>query len=309
MKYDVKRISREMGVELQHIEKVVRISDVLERISSITFLNKRLSLYGGTALNFIYFPDIPRLSFDLDFNYRQVSDTDWGKEREEIDRQLKLLLGDLGYRNIALQPTYPLLRMDVKYVGVKGMKDSFKIEIGYLRRMSILRNDSSADFSHIGNNEQIKVRTPLKEELFSNKVATLLSRKRSIDLFDVSIISTLDFNWKLFKNCFVIEGIMLGFNPLEIDISAFLEKISLDSYLKMRLKNKYLPDKMYNDVEGLLECLFDDLDEKDVGFIQSFYKGGELKSQLLDNQDFNPLIMHHPLILWMLEKKQGKQIS
>ena len=57
MKYEVKRISREMEVEPQHIEKVVQISDVLKRISSVTFLHKRLSLYGGTALNFIYFPD------------------------------------------------------------------------------------------------------------------------------------------------------------------------------------------------------------------------------------------------------------
>lgn len=307
MKYEVKRISREMGVEPQHIEKVVRISDVLKRISSVTFLHKRLSLYGGTALNFIYFPDIPRLSFDLDFNYRQVSDADWGKEREEIDRQLKLLLGDLGYRNIAIQPTYPLLRMDVKYVGVEGIKDSFKIEIGYLRRMPILRNDSSTDFNHIGNNEQIKVCTPMKEELFSNKVATLLSRKRSIDLFDVSIISTLNFNWRRFKKCFVIESIMLGFNPLEIDISAALEKISSDSYLKMRLKNKYLPDKMYTDVEELLERLFNDLDENDVELIESFYRDGKLKSQLLDGQVFNPLLMNHPLILWVLEKKRRKQ--
>ena len=45
-------------------------------------------------MNFIYFPGLPYLSFDLDFNYRQVSDADWGNERDEIDRQLKLLLGD-----------------------------------------------------------------------------------------------------------------------------------------------------------------------------------------------------------------------
>jgi hypothetical protein len=100
---------------------------------------------------------------------------------------------------------------------------------------------------------------------------------------------------------------MLGFNPLEIDISAFLEKISLDDYLKMRLKNRYLPDKMYKDVEELLERLFNDMDKKYVEFIQSFYREGKLKYQLLDDQDFNPHLMHHPLILWMLEKKHGKQ--
>ena len=75
----------------------------------------------------------------------------------------------------------------------------------------------------------------------------------------------------------------------------------------MRLKNKYLPDKMYNDVEELLERLFNDLDENDVELIESFYRDGKLKSQLLDGQVFNPLLVNHPLILWVLEKKRRKQ--
>ena len=76
MRYDIKEISRRTGVELRYIEKVLRISDVLREISRIDFLNRKLSLYGGTALNFIYFPGILRLSFDLDFNYRQITDTE-----------------------------------------------------------------------------------------------------------------------------------------------------------------------------------------------------------------------------------------
>ncbi len=42
-------------------EKIDRLCDLLESIAKSEFLKKRLSLYGGTALNFLYF-DQPRLS-------------------------------------------------------------------------------------------------------------------------------------------------------------------------------------------------------------------------------------------------------
>ncbi len=70
MEYDLEHLSRTSGFSVREIEKVLRISDLLEDISNVKFLQKRLSLYGGTALNFIYFQDVPRLSVDLDFNYR-----------------------------------------------------------------------------------------------------------------------------------------------------------------------------------------------------------------------------------------------
>jgi predicted nucleotidyltransferase component of viral defense system len=53
--------------------------------------------YGGTALNFIYLRDIPRLSIDLDFNYRHLDDKDWGNVRDEVEHRIKKLLSLKGY--------------------------------------------------------------------------------------------------------------------------------------------------------------------------------------------------------------------
>ena len=60
------------GYQPKDVEKIHRLFDILERIGNIKFLSDRLSFCGGTALNFIHFGDIPRLSVDLDFNYRHV---------------------------------------------------------------------------------------------------------------------------------------------------------------------------------------------------------------------------------------------
>jgi len=56
------------GFDDKTIEKTHRISDILQKIYSINYTKERLSLYGGTCLNFLHFKEVPRLSLDIDFN-------------------------------------------------------------------------------------------------------------------------------------------------------------------------------------------------------------------------------------------------
>ena len=65
-----------VGFSTDIIEKMERLCDILAAIQRSKFVAERLSLYGGTALNFIYL-DQPRLSEDLDFNYRHIDEEDW----------------------------------------------------------------------------------------------------------------------------------------------------------------------------------------------------------------------------------------
>ena len=69
-KYDFDALTMRYGFSAREIEKVCRISDLLEDVSAVKFLSDRLSLYGGTALTFIYSPEILRLSIDLDARAR-----------------------------------------------------------------------------------------------------------------------------------------------------------------------------------------------------------------------------------------------
>ena len=79
------------GFSTNTIEKMRRLCDILSAIQNSTFLSQRLSLYGGTAINFVYL-DCPRLSEDLDFNYRHIDNSDWGTTREKIDETIKWIL-------------------------------------------------------------------------------------------------------------------------------------------------------------------------------------------------------------------------
>jgi len=89
------------------VEKVSRMCDILQSISSVEYTKERLSLYGGTSLNFLHFQNLPRLSLDIDFIYRDQKTGDWGKERDKIDDVIKKILSDLGYQadSVTSSPT------------------------------------------------------------------------------------------------------------------------------------------------------------------------------------------------------------
>lgn len=98
-RYPFEALTRKYGFNIREIEKVCRISDLLEDISAVKFLRDHLSLYGGTALTFIYSKEILRLSIDLDLNYRHLDSRDWGGVRNEIDQRIKNYFIDKDMEN------------------------------------------------------------------------------------------------------------------------------------------------------------------------------------------------------------------
>ncbi len=60
--------SGQTGFRAEILEKVWQLMNVLEGINAHPFLQGRLVLKGGTALNLFIF-DLPRLSVDIDLNY------------------------------------------------------------------------------------------------------------------------------------------------------------------------------------------------------------------------------------------------
>ena len=148
------------------IEKMKRLCDLLSAIQNSEFISKRLSLYGGTALNFLYL-NCPRLSEDLDYNYRHIDESDWGATRDKIDEDIKWILKSLGYEksNVKINARYNQCRFHLNYITKTGIKDDIKIEIGYMRRIPDLNNDYIKRFNHLTSREKIRVMTPIKEEL------------------------------------------------------------------------------------------------------------------------------------------------
>jgi len=308
-KYDFDALTLQHGFSAKEIEKVCRISDLLEDISTVKFLSDRLSLYGGTALTFVYSPEILRLSIDLDFNYRHTDTADWGEIRKEIDERLKDLIYRQEYTqaDIAINASYPLTRFTVRYANIKGLEDNFKIEIGYLRRTSILKTDTSADFKHIGTQETFKTKTPMKEELFANKWCTLLYRKTPRDLFDTYQITRMKFDHNIFRKCAIVESLtherprMHEINP------ELVAQIPIDSSLKKLLQTEKLPQydfaEITREVQKFTKAHLARMKSNEIKAIDQFYDEKIFNPNMIDNTGlFHERIAEYPAVLWALQQ-------
>ena len=293
------------------VEKINRLSVILSAIGDAKLLQEHLCLYGGTALNLLHLKDAPRLSEDLDFNYRQIGDEDWGKKRDEIDHTIKRVLDTLGYANesIKIQPQYNLNRFFVRYENENGKKDLIKIEIGYMRRIPDFIEDVNIDFQHPFFSRTVKILSPKKEELYANKFSTMLSRMKrkpnARDVFDVVTISDLDFDWDLFLDIVMLETILMDlrhseirFIPLKKDDLSNLEKL-------LAIK----PDLEIVNRKAITfsNSIITDLENRKIKQFQTtFHKTGNVRLDLLRKPaSIHPKISIHPQLLWLWNKQKN----
>ena len=313
-KYDFRALALRYSFNSKDMEKVCRISDLLEDISAVKFLSDRLSLYGGTALTFIHSQELLRLSIDLDLNYRHIDSVDWEHVRDEIDKRLKDLLYRQGYNeaDLAINPSYPLTRFTVKYLNSSDLEDNFKIEIGYMRRTPILKTDTQAEFRHIGTEETFKTTTPLKEELFANKWCTMLYRRTARDVFDMYQIADTDFDLDTFRKCAIIDSLTRELPKLyEID-PATINEISLDASLRNLLQTEKLPgfdfNKIAQRVTEFTNTQLQKLTSNEKGMIDQFWDKKIFAPELIDPKGiFHTKIADYPAVLWTLEKLKRKE--
>ncbi|MGM0510170.1 MAG: nucleotidyl transferase AbiEii/AbiGii toxin family protein [Thermoplasmatota archaeon] len=283
------------------LEKVSRISDILIRIGQVDYLKNRLSLYGGTAINLLRVNDIPRLSVDIDFNYRDIGENDWGEERDKIDDLLKRILKDLDYpgESVKVQPSYPLSRLEVIYETYNGNRSSVKIETGYLRRMPILKSDESCIFHHPISHMKTDILSPKREELFANKFCTMLSRSRPIlngrDIFDVWTISKESFDMEVFMDVFFIETVLMGVDIKDIDTTSTptIETDSLRDLVNKDIVN--INDKITYAWDFAQNVIQDALESRWTPFFKKTMENEEFALSFLNNvSSINPKLDSHP---------------
>jgi len=280
-------------------EKMSRLFQILSRIYSVDFLSRRLSFYGGTALHSIHFGLMERLSIDLDFNFRQIDDEDWGEQRDEVDSRIKSILESLDYPDYRIQPSYPLNRFDIRYRSSSGLRDSIKIEIGYLRRVPFSRDINYSISNEYASN--LVCLSPLKEELFANKIVTLLSRGSGRDLYDVYSISRANFNEGWMRKLVLLESAAIMSDSIfESDISSLVNEVRIDTTLTSLLPIASVPEDIKKEVQAFLRRIIDATSAEEREFIQRFYDSADFKPDLLGFKLFNPNARSHPSVLWNL---------
>jgi hypothetical protein len=152
------------------------------------------------------------------------------------------MLYDLKYleSDIKIQASYPITRFEVHYTTKDNQKDSVKIEIGYMRRIPLFKNDIKSKFNHFKTDGQIELKTPVSEELFGNKFCTLLYRYKdeatisSRDFYDVYTISKNAFDKEMFETAIILDSLMRPEPRLyKKDSKKIVENVSIRKFQKI----------------------------------------------------------------------------
>ena len=202
-----------------------------------------------------------------------------------------------------------MTRFDIHYLTKNKQKDSIKVEIGYMRRIPVFKNDINLKFNHFKTDELIELKTPLSEELFGNKFCTLLYRYKdeaavsSRDLYDVYTISKTTFDGGLFETAVVLDSLMRPEPRLyKKDIKRMVESVSIDNQLLNLIRNRVVPKDLKQKSQDFVSKYVSISKEKYQNIIDAFFDKHEFNPKLLKTYDqLNPDISSHPSILWNLK--------
>lgn len=168
------------GYDQRAVEKVERLLELLRAIGRNPFLEKRLVLHGGTAVNLFHLPRIVRLSVDIDLLYvGSVLQAVMEAERNEVVRQLLAEARLLGYR--VGTPTEGHAGRTFRMV-YGARQDHVKVDLNFLDR-SPIKGWMSAWARPVASEVGFKCLMPT--ELIARKIRALFGRVAVRDLYDL----------------------------------------------------------------------------------------------------------------------------
>ena len=202
-KRELLETARQRGLNLQIVEKDYVLGWLLYGLKDFD----ELVFKGGTALSKIYFPQVWRLSEDLDFAF---TGNDFKSISGEVDTALSYISKESGIRfrvkSKFSNPQY--LQLKIGYdaaIGQNWIKvDATKEDVlDKMTNKSLIKTYSDyPDFT---------VKVESLEEIFSEKIRSLLERTKCRDYFDVWKLCSIDFKRgkvkELFEKKCEIKGI------------------------------------------------------------------------------------------------------
>lgn len=184
-KSELAKKANELNFVRDTLEKVLRLSEILNYLNINPLTKEYLVLKGGTAINLTVF-NLPRLSVDIDLDFAQnLSRNDMMHTRERIREDIKIYMSTQGYAISPRSKAYHSLDSFVfTYTNLGGMNDNIKVEINYSLRTHIFE-PSLRKMSVPGVNADILIKTLPPMELYAAKINALIGRAAARDLYDI----------------------------------------------------------------------------------------------------------------------------
>ena len=211
MKLSAEKLAAEAestGFRPDVLEKVAHLLGLLEVLQSHPFLNGKLVLKGGTALNLFIF-DIPRLSVDIDLNYVGSEQRETMlEERPQIERALQTVFKREGFTVRRMPDEHAGGKWSLRYRSVTRQGANLEVDINFMYRLPLWPIKIMNSF-RLGTWQAVGIPVTDIHELAAGKLAALFSRRKARDLYDSHRILCMDdLDVQRLRIAFVLYGAM-----------------------------------------------------------------------------------------------------
>ncbi|MCQ2965631.1 MAG: nucleotidyl transferase AbiEii/AbiGii toxin family protein [Alphaproteobacteria bacterium] len=304
--------AEELNFNRDTLEKVFRLTEILNFLNTDTLTKDYLALKGGTAINLTIF-DLPRLSVDIDLDFTQnIGREEMMSVRDRLKTTLQKYMSANDY-DLSPKSKFPhsLDSFVFTYTNCGGVKDNIKVEINYSLRTHILPIELiKTDI--LG--QTIEVRRLEKTELFASKIVALLSRTAPRDLYDIhNMIQQnvfYDAEKELLKKCVVFYRALNSQATKAFDLSAIdaLRPYEIKTMLLPVIHRKEFIDlpKMKKNVKEYLSDLLI-LTDEEKAFLQDFSNKCYSPEKLFSDTDILDRIHIHPMVEWKIASAKKSQ--
>lgn len=303
----LQRISIETGYQSDTVEKVLRLLDLLVEINHDPYLNGRLVLKGGTALN-VFHRNLERLSVDIDLNYIGGLDrVKMESERPNIDAAIRRLLVSQGYSVHRRPDEHAGGKWVSRYNSALGGNANLEVDINYMARQPLF-GAARMESCSLGGKQASDVLVVDIHEIVAGKIVALVDRSVARDLFDARyILSIENLDWIKIKAAVLAIGASMRSDWREASPNSIVSPAdSLQNLLNCLQKGYFAGNENIDDwvEESITLCrekfafLFD-LSVNEQAFLDGVLDRGEINTNLLDADDkTRARIGAMPMLAW-----------
>ncbi len=309
-------IAEDYSFTATNVEKVIRLCDILDDLSSIESFKGKLVLKGGTAINLVLIPGLPRLSVDLDLDLAiDCSKDEMLLLRQQLDMALSSYCVEQGY-TLGKRESYSLCSYELLYDTVTGSRDKIKLDINYLARCHVFAPIESTINHPFDPNKTIKVFHLWDVEIFGSKMGAFFERTKPRDLYDLYSLSqsglmASDEEKSLLRKCAVFYS-TIGNDSRDNWLDKDVDELTQMSFSKIRSQllpmlrikaGAYHKERIEQAVSDYVKTVMQ-LDDIDKEFIARF-QSCDYQPELLFGLEMKHL-EHHPVALATLSKLEGQ---
>jgi len=305
MKFDaaqITKLARDTRFPADNLEKVLRLREFPTEFHKHPFLQGKLVLKGGTALNLFYL-DLARLSVDIDLNYIAHVDREATlRERPEIVRAVEQVSTGLGYKLQNGVDEHALREWYLNYPNHAGKADRIQVEINFLMRACALPPKllGATTVAGVPRSQFLVLET---EELFGGKIKAMIDRRHPRDLYDLFRFAktNLKHNPDILRKLAVLFASTMDrdFRTYAMDRFDTVDPKGLERllYPLLRADDRPTAPEMLKTVSPLLATVLDH--KREAAYLEAIAAGHYRPELLFPNEPtIVGRIQQHPALLW-----------